>query len=378
MDGVLSVWEEPPAPNPPRRVWRDWVLVGVFVTSAVLEGLLRPDVVWRPVALLMAAGLSLTLLWRRTHPLAVVLIVFSVITVVDVVAPQTDENAFGLFTMAYVLLLPYALARWGSGRSIVIGLAVTIGAHVLREAVQRDVGDLLVGIPFLLAPAFLGLVVRYRSTARTREVDQFRMREREQLARELHDTVAHHVSAIAIQAQAGRVVAPSRPDAAVEALRVIEEEASRALSEMRAMVGALRDGGAADLVPQRGVADLPGLARPRDMPRVDVELTGDLSGLRPGVEAALYRLAQEAITNAVRHARQATRVGVTVVGDDDAVHLSVVDDGEPVATGRVTWGYGLVGMTERAALLGGTLTAGPGRERGWVVAATLPRSEEGR
>ena len=67
-----------------------------------------------------------------------------------------------------------------------------------------------------------------------------------------------------------------------------------------------------------------------------------------------------------------------MVGDDDAVRLSVGDDGEPVAAGRVTWGYGLVGMTERAALLGGTLTAGPGREHGWVVAATLPRTEEGR
>ena len=203
--------------------------------------------------------------------------------------------------------------------------------------------------------------------------------EREQLARELHDTVAHHVSAIAIRAQAGRVVAPSDRAAALDALRVIEEEASRTLTEMRAMVGALRDGAEADLAPQRGVADIDRLAGDgHDRPEVAVERTGDLERLRPTVDAALYRLAQESITNARRHARHATRIRVLIRGDVDLVHLTVVDDGDASAFDpRTASGFGLVGMAERAKLLGGTFEAGPNRSRGWTVDVALPRGSRG-
>jgi signal transduction histidine kinase len=281
--------------------------------------------------------------------------------------------------MAFILLLPYALGRWGSGRAVVIGLAVTLGAHILREVVHANFGDLLIGIPFLLAPALLGLAVRWRTSARTREYDQVRLHEREQLARELHDTIAHHVSALAIQAQAGSVVADSRPEAALEALHLIEVEATRALREMRDMVGALRESQSADLTPQRGVTDvwhLVGAAG--DSPLVAVDITGDVSDLRPSLDAAIYRLAQESITNAVRHARHATRIDVRIDGYDDYVHLSVVDDGDPTSAGRPSWGYGIVGMTERAALLGGTLEAGPRPDRGWAVTAVLPRTAASR
>src|ERR687888_2378315 len=116
------------------------------------------------------------------------------------------------------------------------------------------------GPPSLPLPAALGASIRYRASSRLREADQVRLREREQLARELHDTVAHHVSAIAVRAQAGRTVAASRPDAAVDALAVIEEAASRTLADLRALVGTLRDGEDADLAPQRGVADIARLA----------------------------------------------------------------------------------------------------------------------
>ena len=199
--------------------------------------------------------------------------------------------------------------------------------------------------------------------------------EREQLARELHDTVAHYVSAIAIQAQAGRTLAASQPDAAVEALEVIEQAASRTLTEMRNMVRVLREGEEPDLAPQRSVDDIERLAHSTgDRPRVDVELSGDLDDLRPSVEAAIYRIAQESITNAVRHARHATRINVSVTGDDDYVHVTVRDDGDASSTGRNSSGFGLAGMTERATLLGGTLEAGPGSDKGWMVNAVLPRA----
>ena len=161
----------------------------------------------------------------------------------------------------------------------------------------------------------------------------------------------------------------------MDALKVIEEEASRTLAEMRSIVGVLREHEEPELAPQRGVADLNQLAdRVGDRPRVEVHLSGDLDDLGPSVGAAVYRIAQESITNAVRHARHATRISVSVAGDDDWVRLTVRDDGDASSTGRHSTGYGLVGMTERAMLLGGTLEAGPGPDRGWTVNAVLPRA----
>ena len=121
----------------------------------------------------------------------------------------------------------------------------------------------------------------------------------------------------------------------MRALEVIEEAASRTLVEMRAMVGVLRDGEEPDLAPQRGVADIERLARDAAHgPRVDVQLSGDLDELRPSVGAAMYRLAQESITNALRHARHATRIDVRVAGEDDCVRLTVRDDGDAGAADR--------------------------------------------
>jgi signal transduction histidine kinase len=377
---LRALWEEPAAPDPPARVWRDWVLVGVLLVVAVLEGLLRTDVVWRPLAIAMAVVAIVALLWRRTHPLLVVLVAFGSMFVVTVVGMVIGTASIGLYASACVLLLPYSLTRWGGGRAIVAGLAVIVVVGTLGVVSSyTEPVEAIAGAVFFLFPAVLGASVRYWDTAHERDVERARLREREQLARELHDTVAHHVSAMAIQAQAGRVLADTRPEAAVSALRVIETEASRALAEMRTMVGALRDGEAAELAPQRGIADI---ARLADLPAgdalVDVELSGDLDDLRPAVQSALYRMAQESLTNAVRHARRATRIDVRVVGDVDRVHLTVSDDGEPAPAGRSSYGYGLVGMKERATLLGGTFAAGPSTPRGWTVDAVLPRRTAAR
>jgi signal transduction histidine kinase len=357
-------------------VWRDWALIAVLVPMAVLEGLLRVQVAWRPVALVLGVGLVSTLMWRRTHPLAMVALAFGAVIAVTVGGLIGADESVGLDTMVYVVLLPYSLFRWGAGREAGIGLLLILIALVLGIAGDfTGIVDAVVGSLFLLFPTTLGASVRYWASSRLRELDQVKLREREQLARELHDTVAHHVSAIAIRAQAGRFLAPSRPDAATDALEVIEEEASRTLAEMRIMVGSLREGEMPALAPQLGVADLERLARSfGNSPRVDVALSGDLDDLRPSVGAAIYRLAQESITNAVRHARQATRIDVRVVGDDECVRLTVRDDGNASSTGRSSSGYGLVGMAERAILLGGFLEAGPGPDSGWTVNAVLSRA----
>lgn len=385
-DAARAVWAEPRVPDAPRRVWRDWALVAVLVPAIVLEGVLREDLVWRVPSVAVALAMVPLLLWRRTYPLASIAAGFGLLTVVNAAALIRGDDWRGLDTAVVVVTLVYSLLRWASGRHAVFGLAIVAlpllllaGDAVLTDDSATDevaIGELGQGALFLLLVATVGATVRYAGKARRREIDQGKLREREQLARELHDTVAHHVSAIAIRAQAGRVVAATEPAAAIEALAVIEQEASRTLAEMRTMVSALRQGEAPDLAPPRGVAEVGELATSAgERLRVDVELSGDLDDLRPSVDAAIFRLAQESITNAVRHARHATRVQVAVRGEPDCVRMTVHDDGEPGPFDpRTATGFGLVGMAERAKLLGGTLEAGPDRTRGWIVTAVVPRS----
>jgi len=372
-----TLWAEPRAPGAPARVWRDWALVAVLAPTAVLEGVLRPDVAWRPFVLVVALALLPTLLWRRTHPLAMAAIGFGTGTALGVAGfvGGLGESA-GLDTTVFIVLLLYALLRWGSGREIVIGLGIVLVAFVVGVTIDyTGVLDTIAAFVFLILLVLSGATVRFWTTSQTRAIDQVRLRERELLARELHDTVAHHVSAIVVRAQAGRVVAASDPAAAVEALEVVEAEGSRTLVEMRAMVGALREGEAAELAPQRGIADIERLADGvGGVPRVEVHFSGDLDDLRPSVGAAIYRIAQESITNAVRHARHATCIDVLVDADAEWVRLTIRDDGEQVAGVPGTASYGVVGMRERATLLGGSLEAGPGPDRGWAVDALLPRT----
>jgi signal transduction histidine kinase len=374
-----SLWAEPSVPNAPTRLWWDWVLVAVLLPVAALEAIYREDLVWRPVSLILFVVLVPTLLWRRTHPLVVVAVAFGSTAAVDLASIVMGVRWEGLGTGAFLLLLLYALFRWGAGREAAIGLAIALVPVPLYASEGNGVGDVVGGALILLFVAALGAAFRYRSSARLRGLDQAKLREREQLARELHDTVAHHVSAIAVQAQAGRTVAESRPEAVLDALVVVEKEASRALTEMRTIVGALRRGEQSDLAPQPGVADIERLARSAgNAPHVDVTLTGDLDELPASVDAALYRLAQESVTNALRHARHATLVHVVVTGDDDSVRITIWDDGDARPAGAASSpGFGLLGMAERARLLGGTFEAGPNRDGGWTVHAELPKSSTG-
>ncbi|MFE5549312.1 sensor histidine kinase [Streptomyces sp. NPDC056534] len=371
-NALSSLWAEPRATDAPERVSRDWVLVGVLIVAALLEGVLRDDVAWRPFATSVAVGLAPVVLWRRTHPLACVVVAFGTVMALGLASLLGGAPSVGLDTMIYILVLVYALVRWGSGREIVIGLAVVaVAAGIGTVADYTGPADLVGGFAILAAAAG-GAAFRYRAESWRRALEQSRSEERVALARELHDMVAHHVSAIAVQAQAGRATAGQRPEAALEALAVIEGEASRTLAEMRAMVRVLRDGAPAEYAPQPGVADLGSLARRAPVPVVDVVVPDDLAGLPPQVDAAVYRLAQEALTNALRHARNASRVEIQVVEGAGRLRLRVTDDGQIDPGRSVNHGFGLVGMTERVQLLGGTLRAGPAPEGGWTVDAELP------
>ncbi len=372
-----SLWHEPrPADVPP--VGRlDWLLVGVFAAAAVVEGIVRPDLAWRPVVTVLALAVLPALLWRRIHPLPAALVgwgVAAALSLVQLTVQPGDPPAdLGLYSMLSVLILLYSLVRWGSGREVVLGVAFVAGVVTLgMYATSAGWADVFGGTVLMLLIVALAVVFRSRADLWHRQQREIRNQERVALARELHDTVAHHVSAIAVQAQAGRVVAGVHPEKAVEVLAAIESEASRTLAEMRSMVRVLRDGEAVAYSPQPGVADLPALARADASPTVEVSLDGPVQGLARPVDAALYRLAQEALTNAVRHARGATHIGIDVRREANAVRLRVSDDGRTEPGPAPEPGFGLLGMAERAQLLGGSLSAGPRPEGGWLVEAVLP------
>jgi signal transduction histidine kinase len=372
-NALRSLWAEPRAADAPERVSRDWALVGVLMVTALFEGVLRDDVPWRPFVTIVAVGLAPVLLWRRTRPLACVVAGFGTAMVLGLVTLAGGPRGVGLTSMIYILVLVYALVRWGSGREIAIGLTVVlVAAAIGTVADYSGPSDIIGGFGILAAAAAGGAAFRYRAESWRRALEQIRTQERVGLARELHDMVGHHVSAIAVQAQAGRAMAGQRPEAGLEALAVIEGEASRTLAEMRAMVRVLRDGAPAQFAPQPGVADLASLARREPVPVVDVEVPGDLDELPLQVDAAVYRLAQEALTNALRHARHASRVEIRVVQGGGRLRLLVTDDGQIDPVRPSSHGFGLLGMTERVQLLGGTLRAGPAPEGGWAVDAELP------
>lgn len=374
-DAICSLWPEPRPANPPALGPWDWALIAVVIGWSVADVVLRQGLAPAPLLLLAVIAILGSLLIRRAHPLLAVMVGFGTLIVVDVVRVVTAPSGALLDSVAAVLVLAYALFRWGSGREAATGLGVIL-VWLAVTCLADDVGlwEWLAGYAVFLCAAALGAAIRLRAKVRSRAVDVAKARERAQLARELHDTVAHHVSGIAIQAQAGRAVAASHPERAVEALAVIEDAATRTLAELRAMVGVLRGAEDTEFAPQPGVAQVAQLATHGSAhPRVEVTLRGKLDDLSPAVGAALYRLAQESVTNARRHASHASRIVVVVAGDADRVRLTIDDDGAPAAVGRSPQGFGLVGMEERASLLGGTFRAGPVAERGWRVEADLPR-----
>ena len=381
-DELRTLWAEPRAPEAPARVPGDWLLLGAGLIATALEASFRAEVTWRPLSIIVTVGLYLLVLWRRTHPLAMVVIAFGggvLLTLMDVLTGHTQE--IGLRSGIVVLVLFYALTRWGSGREIVLGSAVVLASFTFSSIHQGGpAGDILGGLSFLMFPAALGGFIRLRAMSRRRELEEMRARERESIARELHDTVAHHVSAIVVRAQAGRVLADLDPSTAAETLAGVEEEGARTLEAMRAMVKALRTADAdAELTPLPGAADLRRLAidRPGDgaggIP-IDLRIDGPTETLPPAVDAAIFRIVQESVTNATRHATGATAIEVRVITVPGMVRVTVRDDGTVTSRGSRRKGYGLPGLRERAAMLGGDLRAGPCPGGGWLVEAELPLS----
>lgn len=219
------------------RVWRDWALSSGLIAVSLVEVLLRDDRAWAPLLVGVSVVVAACLLWRRTRPLAAVTVAFETVLAFDI-ARITVVDATGLLGIAGLLVLPYALLRWGAGREAALGLAIILGWLPVTLVVDPTTpAERVAGYGFFLFSAALGAAVRYRASSHDREIEQVRLRQRDDLARELHDTVGHRVSAIAVQAQAGRALSTADPERALATLVTIEEEASRTLKEMRAPGG---------------------------------------------------------------------------------------------------------------------------------------------
>ncbi len=355
---------------------RAWTFA--IVVLVVLEASLRQGID-HPVAHAIAGvALVLPLVLRHRRPFGAFLASFGLAAVVPLGAQMLGLEWTDLHTGAFILLLPYSLVRWASGRETLIGLGAMVGLYAIAflRGQFNGSGEAVGGAVVMLFPALLGATLRFRAKARQRELDAVRLEERAQIARELHDSVAHQLSAVALLAQGGLVVGETRPEEAVQVFHLIEESASKALGELRTLVGALRNDGAPELGPQPSIADLERLASPPHEPlvvTVDIEGTTEAVAVPSSLQSALYRIAQESITNARRHAKHARRVQVSLRVTVTEATLSVVDDGQTrsaKASGEL--GFGLVGMAERAALLGGTLKAGPSPDLGWRVEASFP------
>ena len=341
------------------------------VLVALLEVSLRQDLPHRAAALAFAFAVAIAIGFRRSRPLLATAFAFTLATVATVIRHHLALPEIAPVSSAVILMLPYELCRWASVRHVIVG-AVFIGITWLASLLNGEMAtaeEVIGSAVVLVLPGTIGAVVRFRNEAHSRAVDQARLMEREQLARELHDSVAHHMTAITLQAQAARAVLRKSPEAAEQALTAIETESKRTLVELRAIVGALRDDPA--LAPAAGLAQIHELARASTRPKVEVTMVGDLHGLTEVLERTLFRLSQETITNAIKHARNASVLNLRIEGQAASVRLSARDDGQ-TGSQRNT-GFGLGGMAERVALLGGTFEAGPAPEGGWRVDAVLPR-----
>ncbi|MEU7409324.1 sensor histidine kinase [Streptomyces sp. NPDC042638] len=350
-----------------------------------------------PVAgtLALQAGLVLPLLWRRRRPAAA----FGVIAAVFV-AQWSLGAALRADVALFVAL--YSLALHGRLRQLPWACAVTAGAMALvavRASAAVSVWDALF---FLLSTATaalaLGLMVRIRRAqlaglrdraARLEIERDQRSRlatatERTRVAREMHDIVGHNLSVIITLADAGTYATDIAPERGKEALRLIGDTGRQALGELRRVLGVLRetaDGspGGPDLSPQPGIADIDALCAKVRAAGLEVvyRTSGEVDALDNGVQLTVYRIVQEALTNTLKHAETDARVHLAVVETDGRLTIRVQDTGPAVARGPHEEGHGLVGMRERAALYGGTVSAGPAAGGGWSVEAVLDLTPQG-
>ncbi len=366
----------------------DVVIALAFVAMTVAEGLFSP-LVTDPTRHLLVAGTAMAALaWRRLYPVPVAVVV---VTGNIVLNPQ------GEFTLLLSLVLVcFTVGYEAKPPMHYAGLALVTVPFILVSIQERlEPSDLAAACVFFVGPWLVGNVLRSRvasadeAVARAARLEReaeleaatARAEERTRIARELHDIVSHSISVVTIQTQAVR--RRLGPDNAREAadLAAVEATAREALAEMRRLFGVLRDegGNSPGLAPQPGLSELERLVRNvngGDL-RARLEVEGEPVPLSPGVDLAAYRIAQEGLTNAVRHSGASEAV-VRLRYSPRRLEIEVSDNGRGL-NGRAastSGGHGLVGIRERVALYNGTVSLEPGATGGTRLAASLPLAEE--
>ena len=369
------------------------VLTAVAVWSANVISTPFAGPAWLKVLWPLLVGAPL--LWRRRAPLLGWVIIWAGISLQALITGNSPEGLELIFVLG---VGSYSVAAYSTLRRALAGLAVTAVGCLIYGQANHDIMSGNTGNEWsaaffataILAAWLAGVFIRgrregvaqaARTAAAERQAERAVADERARMARELHDIVPHNLSVVVLQAAGAQAAGGQDADPALEK---IEHSGRQALVEMRRLLGVLRQPGdqpaRPELAPQPGLAELAALAegvRAAGLPVVLV-VDGDPAGLPAAVDISAYRIVQEALTNVLKHAGQAS-AQVTVRCGADVVQIEVTDDGAgPQAGGQPGAGHGLAGMRERVALFGGELTAGPRPGGGFAVRALLPLGEQSR
>lgn len=418
----------PTAPRPWQRPaftqtqWRTDVLAALAIFGTALLSMtlhraahMLPDPASPVLSVLVLAAITLPLAWRRRYPNTVLTVVAAAFVVAgEVMVSETLVTNIALF------LALYTVGAWVSDRRralivrlIVVdvmfiwllvsffrvatdppdGESVTFGAGALSPLAAFMLIQLFINVLYFAGAIWFGNHAwraardQHLLEQRAHELQAERALveaqavtiERMRLARELHDAVAHHVSLMGVQAAAARTLLASDPERATTALERVEHSARSAISELHTLLGTLRaePGDMEDPVGSLGVERIPALVEDVQHAgmQVQYQVIGEPVPLRPLASLNVYRIAQEALTNARKHAGNSAMVDVRLRYLPEAVELEVADDGagrrrRPVRPG--SGGLGLVGMRERVGTDGGSLHVGPRRQGGFLVRAQVP------
>lgn len=360
----------------------DVAIAVVVVVVGVVELLaehIQPSSVAIPMAVIAGASLA----FRRRWPLVVVAVCFGALAVDVWSGVPLSEPATPI---AWIVLSQYTVARHCALRRAILGLA--IGLVIFFSTLLKDSSDLVFGLIVILAPWLVGIAMRTRVTetlelaTRAETLEQQReddikaaaAAERHRIAQDLHDVIAHSVSVMVVQAGAAAAAVDRDPQRATAALQNVQDTGRLALTEMGALLGILRENGEeVGLAPQPGLDDLAALLDQTRTAGVPVELrvTGAPRLLPAGIQLSIYRVVQESLTNVRKHAGEGAQAIVAIDYKPAELRLEICDDGTSETTG---YGgrHGIVGMTERVTIYGGTLQAGPAPESGFAVRARIP------
>lgn len=399
------------------RAWpREWLLVGASAALGIIFYVINlvigqiTDQPWAaqdtPLAIVTALALlvvqAVALLWRRTHPLIAFVAVYLVFVALTLVQGNRDLAAGPILWIAVFFLAANAAPRLTVPTLILAAAGdVAVQLPLLGQAEELAATLRLVSVSAIVVKvavvyticAFLGawvtlqrrraelaaeraMFIQESSEARVREAVA---RERNKMARELHDVAAHHLSGIAVQSQAALHVHPQEPDTVADLLRDIREQSKDTLVSLRQIVGILREGDDQDLAPQPMIEDVEELVESirRLGTAVELRLDGASKSLSPAVSLACYRLVQESLSNAQKHASGA-EIAVDIDARGDRVEIRV-ENGPALRSATLhtasTGGFGLTGMRERVQILGGRFESGVTGDGGWRNRAVIPTQE---